>query len=72
MTNVSFSGRVRVAMSANSDKIPVVGSLQVELWGFDNIPQEQSCVIVSPGPACQESEGEQAVCRVHTPWPPKP
>lgn len=31
VTNVGFSGRVRVAMTGISDKMPVVGSLQVLL-----------------------------------------
>ena len=33
VTNVSFSGRVRIAMTAITDKIPVVGSLQVRPLG---------------------------------------
>jgi hypothetical protein len=31
VTNVSFSGRVRTSLTAISDRLPVVGSLQVRL-----------------------------------------
>jgi hypothetical protein len=61
VTNVSFSGRVRTSLTAISDRIPVVGSLQVPFIG-------KHFAVGSKAPrACRHTLVDSEVMYVHHP-----